>query len=130
MFVTDHVKARMNCERLTVFVPPDGGHPTNIVAETNVVIDLVDGKGQTNHITAHKAVYSYGVSFGVTNETVTFTGGDPLPKVESPQMIVTGEPLFLNVGLKRFTGENYHTLFKKAPGADNGTNASPFNILK
>ena len=126
VFVTDHAKARMTCARLTVNVPPAGGHPTNIVAETGVVIDVVDGKGQTNHITANRAVYAYGVSYGVTNETVTFTGGDPLPKVENPQIIVTGEPLVLNVALKRFSGNQYTTILKKSPGSDNGSNAAPF----
>jgi len=130
VFVTDHVKAKMTCERLTVNIPQDGGHPTNIVADTGVVLDLVDGKGQTNHITANQAIYAYSVKSGVTNETVTFTGGDPLPRVENPQIIQTGEPLVFNVVLKRFSANNFRTILKKSPGAENGTNASPFNFLK
>jgi lipopolysaccharide export system protein LptA len=130
VFVTDHVKSRMNCERLTVDVPRDGGHPTNIVAETHVKIDFVDSKGVTNHITADKAVYAYSVRFAVTNETVTFTGDNPLPEVENPQMTVSGEPLVYNVALDLFTATHPHTIFKKRPGAGNDTNASPFNLLK
>ena len=62
--------------------------PTNIVAETNVVIDVLDDNGKTNHITADKAVYAYHlfnpatnvlhsitnvtVYAGITNESITF----------------------------------------------------------
>ena len=129
VFVTDHVKAKMTCERLTVDIPLDGSHPTNIVADTRVVIDLLEG-GRTNHITADRAVYAYSVKSGITNETVTFTGGDPLPKFENSQIIQTGDQLVFNVALKRFSGEGYHTILKKSPGSENSTNASPFNFLK
>jgi lipopolysaccharide export system protein LptA len=137
VFVTDHAKARLNCERLTVDLPPDGGHPTNIVAETNVVVDLIDSKGQTNHITCNKATYAYGVYTNrflmtVTNETITFTGGDPLPKVENPQTIMVGEPMVLDVISKRFhVYSHYQTIFKHSTnGISGGTNSSPFNLLK
>ena len=139
VLVTDNVKAQLYCGQLTVDLPPDGGHPTNIVAEadlivTNVVIDYLDGKGQTNHITANKAIYAYNVVAGrigaVTNETVTFTGGTPMPKVEKGQVIITGEPLIFDVAEKSFTGSHYKTILKQAPKSGNDTNASPFNFLK
>ena len=80
MFYIGHVvvidpKAKLWCGQLTVDLPAEGGRPTNIVAITNVVIDTLDDKGQTNHITADKAVYTYSVLNSVTNETITFTGG-------------------------------------------------------
>lgn len=133
--VTDNVKAKLQCGQLTVYLPPSGGHPTNIVAETDVVIDYLDGKGQTNHITADTATYAYNVVTNapnvlVTNETVTFAGGQPMPKVENPQIIILGEPLVLNVATKQFGGPHYKMILKQAPGTGNGTNASPFNFLK
>ena len=127
VFVTD-AKAKLHCERLTVDLPPVGGHPTNIVAETNLVIDVLDDKGQTNHITANKAVYAYSVVNAVTNETVTFTGGNPMPKVENPQFIILGEPLVWNLVTKQFGGPNYRTIFN--PNSGKGTNAAPLNFLK
>lgn len=135
MFYVGHVividpKATLNCEHLTVNLPPDGGHPTNIVAVTNVVIDTLDDKGQTNHITADKAVYSYGVVGAVTNELITFTGGKPSPKVENPQFTIYGEPLVLNMITKQYGGSNYKMIFKQSPNAAGGTNGSPFNLLK
>jgi lipopolysaccharide export system protein LptA len=128
VFVTDNVKAKLHCEQLTVDLPPDFGHPTNIVAETDVVIDMLDEKGQTNHITADKAVYIYSVVNAVTNEVVTFTGGNPTPKVENPQFTATGDPLVLNLVTKQFSGLNYRTFFKQPPTSGNGTN-SPMKLF-
>lgn len=130
VFVTDNVKAKLYCGQLTVDLPPGGGHPTNIVAETGVVIEILDGKGQTNHITSDKATYAYSVINTVTNETVTFAGGKPMPKVENPQIIMYGDPLVLDVVAKTFGGPHYKTILKQAPSSGNGTNASPFNFLK
>ena len=127
--VTD-AKATLHCGQLTINLPPDGSHPTNIVAITNVVIVAIDEKGQTNTITAEKAVYAYSVVNSVTNETVTFTGGEPMPKAENSQVIITGEPLTLDLTTKRYSGSNYRTVFKQSPNSGNGTNASPFNLLK
>lgn len=128
VFVTDNVKAKLRCEQLTVDLPPDFGHPTNIVAETDVVIDVMDEKGQTNHITADKAVYAYSVVNAVTNEMVKFTGGNPTPKVENPQFTITGDPLVLNLVTKQFSGVNYRTIFKQPPTSGNGTN-SPIKLF-
>jgi hypothetical protein len=132
VFVTDNVKASLHCGRLTVCLPPGGGHPTNIVAETGVVIDYLDEKGQTNHVTADKAIYAYSVVTNsamnvVTNENVTFTGGSPMPKVDNPQVIIMGEPLVLDVATKQFGGEHYKMILKQAPNLG-GTNGSPFNF--
>jgi len=129
VFATD-AKSTLHCEQLTVDLPAAGGHPTNIVAEAGVVIDKWDEKGQTNHITADKAVYTYSVVKGVTNEVVTFTGGNPTPKVENQQMIIVGEPLVMNLVTKQFSGQNYKTTFKQTPNAGGDTNASPLNFLK
>jgi lipopolysaccharide export system protein LptA len=130
VFVTDNAKARLHCGQLTVDLPVDGGHPTNIVAESDVAIDVLDGKGQTNHITSDKATYAYSVVGSVTNETVTFSGGKPMPKVENPQIIIYGEPLVLNVAAKTFGGSNYRTVIKQTPKSSAGTNDTPFNFLR
>jgi lipopolysaccharide export system protein LptA len=118
--------AKLRCGRLTVDMPPNGGHPTNIVAETNVVIDVVDDHGMTTHCTAGKAVYAYTVANSVTNETVTFFRGDSLPIVENPQFTATGDPLVLNLVTKTFGGKNYKTIYKSG----GGTNAPSFDFLK
>ena len=53
----DDPQMKLTCERLVADMPQAGGHPNHIVAETNVVIDFTDEKGQTNHVTGDKAVY-------------------------------------------------------------------------
>ncbi len=81
--------------QLTADLPRNGGDPTNIVAETNVVIDYLDNKGLTNRISADKAVYDYHTATNdtviVTNEIVTFTVApaptDPI--AEGPQFIIS-----------------------------------------
>ena len=129
VFVTDG-KSRLYCEKLIVDLPPEGGHPTNIVALTNVVIYALDDKGQTNHITADKAVYRYHVVDSVTNSIITFTGGNPSPKAESSQFIIYGEPLTLDLITRQFSGEHYHMIFKQTTNSVTGTNSSPMNFLK
>ncbi len=125
VFATDNAKFRLHCEQLTIDLPPDFGHPTNIVAETEVVIDMLGEKGQTNHITADKAVYSYDVANAVTNEVVTFTGH---PRVENLQFTMFGDSLTLNLATKQYGGVNYHTIFKQSPTSGNGTN-SPLKLF-
>ena len=77
----DDPDMKLQCAKITATMPAGSGHPNRIVAEnsvvqTNVVIDLLDDHGGTNHVTGHLAVYEFAVAGGVTNETVTVTG-DP-----------------------------------------------------
>jgi lipopolysaccharide export system protein LptA len=132
--VTDHVKATLTCERLTVYLPANGGNPTNIVAETNVVADVLDQKGTTNHITADKAVYSYTVVTNsaqtvVTNEIVTFTGDNPMPELTNPQAWISADPIILDVPKRSVSfPQRVKMKFKETTGS--GTNRSPFQILQ
>ncbi len=86
----DDPQMKLTCEEMTADLPQTGGHIDHLVALTNVVMDFVDDKGQTNHATSDKAVYDYNVVNGVTNETVTLTGN---AKVENAQGWMTGEPI-------------------------------------
>ena len=67
----DDPQMKLTCEQLTADFPQSGGHIDHMVALTNVVMDSVDEKGQTNHATSDKAVYDYHVQNGITNEIVT-----------------------------------------------------------
>ena len=88
----DDPQMMLTCVRLTADMPPSqaAAQLKHIVAETNVVIDSVDEKGQTNHATSDKAVYHYEVKNGVTNETVTLTGN---ARMHNSQGTLTGEPI-------------------------------------
>ena len=125
-------KVKMRCDRLTVDLPAEGqSRPTNIVAESAVVIDYLDEKGMTNHLTANKAVYAYSVVGAMTNWTVTFTGtpGTP-PRVETPQFTVISEPLVRDIAQGKYLFTNEIITIKQS--AMNGTNGngSPVNFFK
>lgn len=132
VYVTDNLKAQLHCNKLTISLPPEGGHPTNVVAETDVMIDYVDGKGDTNHVTADRAVYAYGIvtngTLIVTNETVTFTGGKPKPKIINSQGVILSEPLVYDAIANQFIFSHYESHFNIK--SSDTTNSSPFHILK
>jgi lipopolysaccharide export system protein LptA len=114
----DDTQMKLTCEQLVADLPPAGGLPNHIVAETNVVIDFTDTKGQTNHATGDKAVYTYQEQGGVTNVTVTLTG-DPQPQVVNAQGLQAGDVIIWNRENTnshiRFIG-NYHMVSYQKPG--------------
>jgi len=128
----DDPQMKLTCAQLTTDLPQAGGRPNHIVAETNVVIDFTDDKGQTNHATSDKAVYLYNVQNGVTNETVTLTG-NPQPQVENAQGTQAGDVIVWSRentnSHVRFIG-NYHMVSYQKPGeVMMGTN-SPVTVVK
>jgi|ERR1035438_1625511 lipopolysaccharide transport protein LptA len=119
----DDPQMKLTCEQLVADVPPDGGHPNRIVAETNVVIDFTDTKGQTNHATGDKAVYVYNVQNGVTNETVTLTGN---PQMENAQGTQAGDVIILDLANNKIHFDNPHMIFRQnLNGAMADTNSPP-----
>jgi lipopolysaccharide transport protein LptA len=82
-------RINMTCEVMTAKLPASGGRVDSIIAETNVVI-LVPEKGVTNRATSQRAVYTFNVNAGVTNETLELTGS---PALDSPQGRLTGDKI-------------------------------------
>jgi lipopolysaccharide export system protein LptA len=92
--VVSDTQMKLTCEWLEANLPQNGTHMTNIVAETNVVMDFVDEIGQRTRAMGDKAVYYFHVQDGVTNETVTLTANPPnKPKVEQPENTMTGDAI-------------------------------------
>jgi len=119
----DDPQMKLTCAQLTADSPESGGRVNHIVAETNVVIDFTDTKGQTNHATSDKAVYLYNVQNGVTNETVTFTGN---AKIENAQGTLTGEPIFWDRVNNHLRADNQKMIFRQnLNGAPADTNSPP-----
>jgi hypothetical protein len=114
---------KLTCERLTIDVPTVG-QPTNIVAETNVIVHYTDQKG-TNLLTSDKLIYSYHLVNGVTNELVTATGH---AKLDNAQLWETGEPFIWDNVAKTLNVTDPKTHFKQTPGGN--TNGSPLNFMK
>jgi lipopolysaccharide transport protein LptA len=120
----ENPQMKLSCALLTVDLPPDDGHPNHIVAETNVVIDFADEKGQMRHATSDKAVYLYEVKNGATNETVVLTGN---AIVKIPQGRITGEPIIWNRANDSFYATNEQMLIDlpNLGGMKAGTNSPP-----
>jgi lipopolysaccharide transport protein LptA len=123
----DDPRVKLACARLTVDLPQTGGRINHVVAETNVVIDAIDEKGATNHVTSDKAVYDYSVQGSVTNETITLTGN---PQIQNAQGAQSGDVIiwdrannhvrFINPHM--ISSENLDTVATNMNPAAAGTN--------
>lgn len=119
----DDPQMKLWCEQLLADLPQGGGHMTNIVAITNVVIDFTDDKGKTNHATSEKAVYVYNLQNGVTNETVTLTGN---PKLKTAQGWTYGEPIVWDrIGNRLRIVNPRMVIYQNINDAGTGTNSPP-----
>ncbi|MEY4384765.1 MAG: hypothetical protein RLY20_48 [Verrucomicrobiota bacterium] len=118
----DDPRVSMTCEFLTAKLPDKGNRVDSIIAETNVVI-LIPDKGATNYATADRAVYTYSIETGVTNELLELSGS---PVLTSPQGKTTGTKLIWDIAKEVLTGEDIHMVYRN-PGASStnsvGTNA-------
>jgi lipopolysaccharide transport protein LptA len=129
----DDPQMKLACEQLIADVPQAGGHVNHIVAETNVVIDFTDNKGQTNHATSDKAVYIYQEQGGVTNETVTLTGN---PQIENAKGTLTGDVIVWDRLNNHMSASNQKMVFRQnfngAPADTNPPAAmtTPISVVK
>ena len=114
---------KLTCVRLVAEMPQSGGRVNRIVAETNVVIDSADPKGETIHATGDRAVYDFQAADSVTNETVTLTGN---AEVENAMGWMTGEPIVWNRATGHLSAKNQHMRFREnLTGIPEDTNAPP-----
>ena len=119
---------KLNCEWLIADLPQEGGRINHIVAETNVVIDFTDDKGQTMHATGDKMVYDYAVQNGATNETVTLTGN---PELENAQGKFTGDVIVWDRARNHLDITNPKIVFhQNINGATADTNSPPATTNK
>jgi lipopolysaccharide transport protein LptA len=100
---------KLTCAQLVADLPQSGGRVNHIVAETNVVIDAADPKGETIHATGDRAVYDFQTTGLVTNETVTLTGN---AEVENAMGWMTGEPIVWDRATGHLSAKNQHMRFR------------------
>jgi lipopolysaccharide export system protein LptA len=120
--VVSDAQTKLTCEWLMANLPQGGEHATNVVAETNVVVDFTDEKGQQTHATGDKAVYSYHVENGITNETVTLTGNPP--KLQQGNNVMTGTAIIWDRGTGHVTIEHPNGVFWQSTNSPSGTNSA------
>ena len=123
----DDPQMKLTCEKLVADLPQTGGHPNHIVAETNVVIDFMDTKGQTNHATGDKAVYVYSEQGGVTNETVTLTGN---PQMENAQGTLNGDVIVWDRLNNHLSASNQRMVFRQSLAGTSADTNPPVTVIK
>ena len=119
---------KLTCALLTADLPQSGGRLSHVVAETNVVLDAKDSKGQPIHATGDRAVYIYNVENGVTNDTVTLTAltGNPQPQVENAQGTIAADVIVWDrAGNIYHCFGNYHMVPHQGVGVATNTNSPP-----
>jgi hypothetical protein len=118
----------LTCQRLTLHLPPLGAadnHPTNAVAESNLVVEYVNKDHETNHLTADQGIYNYSVVEGITNETFTFTGHATNTMAQG---WMTGEPLVWDVANNSFKIDSNVQIHFRMRHAEGDTNDSPNHL--
>jgi lipopolysaccharide export system protein LptA len=107
---------KLTCDLLTANLPERGGRIESIVAEKNVVIEMLDENSRTNHATGDKLVYAWKVEEAVTNETARLTGNS---RVDSAEGWITADMIEWNFATKKIHAEGN---FRSGPHAASGTN--------
>jgi lipopolysaccharide transport protein LptA len=98
---------KMTCDLLTARMITNSTKFESIVAESNVVIDGVDSKGEPAHATANKLVYTYKIVDSVTNETIELTGK---PRLTNSMGAFIGEPIKWDITTGRITSRDHTTV--------------------
>ena len=120
----DNPKMQLTCEKMVADLPPEGGHISRIVADTNVLIAAINDKGETNHSTSDNAVYVYNVQGQVTNEVITLSGHASATN-DADGSTMTGEPLIWDRATGRIYATNEVIIIKqKLSDAMSGTNSA------
>ena len=113
-------RVSMTCELLRARMPAEGKRVDSIIAETNVII-YIPQDGATNTATADRAIYTYLIEAGVTNETLELMGS---PMIKSPQATAVGTKLVLDITTGVISGENVLMKYRAAAATNSvGTNA-------
>lgn len=113
-------RVNLTCELLTARMPAAGKRVDSIIAETNVVIFILQD-GATNAATADRAVYTFSIEAGVTNEVLELTGS---PMIKSPLATAVGTRLILNVATGVISGEDVVMKYRAAAPATNSVSTN------
>jgi lipopolysaccharide transport protein LptA len=115
----DDPQLKLTCDLLTAKRPASGGRIDRIVAETNVAIVMLDDKGQTNHATGDRLVYTYRVQEAATNEIALLTGN---ARMDSADGWLTADVIEWNFITKKLHAEGN---FRSGPHPGANTNQPP-----
>ena len=123
-------RIHLTCEQLTADVPEEGERVEQVIAETNVVIIMLDERGLTNRAYADKAVYTYQATDAATNETVELTGG-PETRIERPEVVWYGSPIIWDRVKGTLGGKNRRMIYRgEDASSTNAATADPLRRLR
>ncbi len=88
-------RIELSCEVLTVKLDGSGGKFQNMIAETNVVMECLDHKGQKIRGTGGKAIYTYNVTATYTNDVMELMDN---PILQTAQGTWQGDVITLDRG--------------------------------
>jgi lipopolysaccharide export system protein LptA len=91
-----HTNMNWVCETMTVNLPQEGGRIDSISAEQGVVFDLLTETGQKVHGTGDRALYSFTIDGGVTNNVVRLIGNPA--KLATTNGLIVNRVLILDLG--------------------------------
>jgi lipopolysaccharide transport protein LptA len=111
----------LNCEKLIVKLSTAGKFE-NVIAETNVSVDFVDQKGQRLHGTGGRAVYTYNVAGGVTNDVIELFED---PMLETVQGTWKGDVITLDRVNNTIKATNSRMVIRPQTGTTNVPNLIP-----
>ena len=107
----DDPRIQLTCEQLTAVVPEKGNRVEQVIAETNVVIVMLDEKGLTNRAYADRAVYTYEATESITNEVVELSGAEE-PRIERPEGVMYGNPIVWDRTRNQLTARNQRMIYR------------------
>ncbi len=120
-----YADTRLTCDLLTLHVPKNGERPDYMVAERNVVIDTKDKGGKPMHAVGDKAVYTYSIESGVTNEVMVLSG-DAFIRSENGSSM-KGDPVIWNLTKGTVNVISPHMIIQQTPKTA-ATNKSPASL--
>ncbi|HLP77311.1 MAG TPA: LptA/OstA family protein, partial [Candidatus Paceibacterota bacterium] len=120
-----YLDTKMTCDVLTLHVPKGGERPDYMVADRKVVIDAKDKSGKPIHATGDKAVYTYKVEDGTTNEVMVLSG-DALIRSENGSSM-RGDPVIWNLSKGTVNVITPHMIIQQTP-KEASTNKPPASL--
>lgn len=115
-------RMELSCEVLTVKLAGPGGKFQNIIAETNVVMEFQDDKGQKIRGTGGKAIYTYNVTATYTNDVMELMDN---PLLQTAQGNWKGDVITLDRINNTVKATNSRMLITQPAGATNRSLLSP-----
>ena len=115
-----HPQMQWSSDRLTAVAPPGGGKMNRIVAEQDVVFDLIDAKGQKIHGRGDEAVYTCGITGTTTNDAMVLTGSPA--QLVSTNFTGQNNVFILDLANHRLGSPGKYRYIVRFPAGGGGTN--------